>query len=168
MAFRVPKNTIKEIILILVPAVIAAFAVNAFSPKGIAFLGDWDLSQGVITAKPRDDVVFHDLEIDEVFAVKELYDSGEAIFVDARVYEDYMEGRIKGAESLPAYQFEELIVDFKKDHPIHKLLITYCSGRECDDSHMLAQCLLDEGYTDVIVFIDGYPAWKDKGFPIEP
>ncbi len=148
-------------------SVFTALTVNAVSPKGIALMGDWDTSQGVISAKPKDDPVSHDIEIGNVFAAKKIYDTGEAVFVDARTEENYLEGHIDGAVLLPAYQFEELIDNFRTTIPPFTMIITYCSGRECEDSHVLAQCLLDEGYSDVRVFVDGYPAWEEMGFPIE-
>ncbi len=160
------KDITKEIVILLGIAVIMAFFVNAVSPKGIALFGDWDTSQGVVTAKPKDDVVTHELEIGDIFTAKDLYDSG-AVFVDARAYDDYRDGHIKGAVSLPAYRFEALIDEFKNEFPAYLMIVTYCSGRECEDSHELAQCLLDEGYFDVRVFIDGFPSWEQEGFPIE-
>jgi rhodanese-related sulfurtransferase len=160
------KEITRELVVLVGLAVITAFTANAFSPKGIAFFGDWDTSRGVITAKPKGDVVFHELEIGDIFTAKALYDSG-AIFIDARAEEDYRDGHIKGAVSLPSWQFEEHKHEFKDEFPTHMMIVTYCSGRECDDSHVLAQCLLDEGYTDVRVFIDGYPAWEEEEFPIE-
>ena len=39
--------------------------------------------------------------------------------------------------------------------------------RECEDSHILAYYLLGEGYTDVRVFIDGYPGWEAENLPVE-
>ena len=161
------KDVTKEFVILVCIAVIIAFAVNLFSPKGVALVGAWDTSQGVITPKPKDDVVVHELEIKKSFIAKRIYDSGGAVFVDARNYEQYREGHIKGAVSLPAYQFEELIDDFENKYPINVSIITYCSGRECDDSHLLAQHLLEKGYADVRVFIDGYPGWEEAGFPIE-
>ena len=160
------REITKELVLLVGIALITAFTINAFSPKGIALFGEWDTSQGVVTAKPKDDAVFHELEIGDIFTAKALYEGG-AIFIDARAEEDYRAGRIKGAVSLPAWKFEELQHEFKNEFPTHLMIVTYCSGRECDDSHVLAQCLLDEGYTDVTVFIDGYPAWEKEGFPIE-
>lgn len=161
------KGMIKELSILFGIAVITAFAVNTFSSKGIALIGNWDTSQGVITAKPKNDPVSHDIEIGNILTVKEIYDNGEAVFVDARVEKDYKEGHIKNAVSLPAYQFEEYIYEFKNEYPPFIKIITYCSGRECDDSHVLAQCFLDEGYTDVSVFIDGFSSWKEKNYPVE-
>lgn len=162
------RDIIKELAIILGLAVVTAFAVNALSPRGIALVGDWDTSQGVITARAKDDVVARELELGDFETVKEIYDSGEALFVDARSAEDYREGRIAGAVSLPVYQAEELMDGFKSEYPMYQMMvITYCGGRECEDSHTLAQLLMDEGYTDVRVFVDGYPCWEKEGYPIE-
>ena len=161
------KDILKELAILLGLAVITAFTVNFFSPKGIALFGDWDISQGVITPKSKDDVVAHELEIQSVLLAKEIYESGKAVFVDARAKEVYEDGRIKGAVSLPINLYDDLIDDFMQKYPFTTLVVTYCSGRECDDSHKLAQDLLEEGYTEVKVFIDGYPGWVEQGYPIE-
>jgi rhodanese-related sulfurtransferase len=161
------RNVAKEVIILLGLAVIAAFTVNFLSPKGIALVGQWDESQGVITARAKDDVVIDDLEIDDVEIAKQIYDSGEAVFVDARSREDYEEAHIKGAVSLSVGQFNVVIDTFKAQYSTASTIVTYCSGRTCDDSHKLAQLLFEQGYTKVSVFIDGYPGWEAEGFPIE-
>jgi len=161
------KDIAKELIILLSFTLLAAFVVNVFSPKGIALFGEWDTSKGVISAKSKEDVVVHDLEIDDVVTAKKIYDQGQAVFVDARSEELFKEGHIKGAESLPAGRYEALIDKFKAAHPLSAYIITYCSGRECDDSHQLAQNLFGGGYTNISVFIDGYPGWKEAGYPID-
>ena len=90
---------IKEISIIVGASIIAAFAANYFSPGGIALVGQWDIIQGVITAKEKNDIVITDLEIGDVTLARKLYDSGEFVFVDARSRDDYEEGHIKGAVS---------------------------------------------------------------------
>jgi rhodanese-related sulfurtransferase len=161
------KDMAKGLAILLGLAVIAAFTVNFLLPKGIALVGQWDESQGVITARAKDDVVDDDLEIDDVEIAKQIYGSGEAVFVDARSREDYEEGHIKGAVSLPVGQFHDFIDAFKAQYSTASTIITYCSGRTCDESHKLSQLLFEQGYTEVSVFIDGYPGWEAEGFPIE-
>ncbi len=161
------KNTIKELTLLIGIAIITAFAINHFSPSGIALFGEWDTSKGVITAKSKDDVVVREHEIDNVLLAKKMYDSGGYIFVDARVYESFSEGHIKGSISLPVGDFDDRFMQLMEAYPVSTGFITYCSGRECEDSHELAQYLSDAGYTNVKVFIDGYPLWKAEGYPIE-
>ncbi|MBW2100170.1 MAG: rhodanese-like domain-containing protein, partial [Deltaproteobacteria bacterium] len=112
------KNIAEELVLILSVSLILAFTVNFFSPKGIALVGEWDTSQGVITAKSKADVVVRELEIKDVLNVKEIFDAGKAVFVDARAYERCKEGCIKGAVSMPLNQFDERIEEFLIKYPL--------------------------------------------------
>ena len=157
----------KEISVLVSVSIIAALAVNYFSPTGIALIGQWDTAKGVITANERNDMVLNDLEIGDVTFAKKLYDSKKFVFVDARSRDDYDEGHIKGAVSLPVGQFDEKIEAFSEQYPPDKPIITYCSGRTCEDSNKLAQHLLEFGYMEIGVFIDGFPEWEAAGYPIE-
>jgi rhodanese-related sulfurtransferase len=160
-------ETIKEISILVSAAIITALAVNYFSPAGIALVGQWDTSQGVITANEKNDIALNDLEIGDVTLAKKLYDSQNFVFVDARSRDDYDEGHIKGAVSLPVGQFDEKIEAFLEQYSPEKAIVTYCSGRTCEDSHKLAQLLMELGYTEINVFIDGFPGWEAEGYPIE-
>ena len=157
----------KEISVLIGVSIIAALAVNYFSPAGIALIGQWDTAKGVITANERNDMVLNDLEIGDVTFAKKLYDSKKFVFVDARSRDDYDEGHIKGAVSLPVGQFDEKIEAFSEQYPPDKPIITYCSGRTCEDGNKLAQHLLEFGYMEIGVFIDGFPGWEAAGYPIE-
>lgn len=161
------KHIIYEVGLFLALAVTTAFCVNYFSPNGIALVGEWDPSRGVINAQSKNDVIFHELEINEPETAKKIYDSGAAVFVDARARSFFDDGHIKEAVSLPLREADTLMETFKKKFPLNTYVIPYCSGRECDDSHQLAQILLNNGYNNVSIFIDGYPGWIAKGYPVE-
>ena len=71
-------KTLKEVCIITGISVIGAFGVNSFSPNGIALVGQWDTSQGVISAIGKNDVVMEELEIDDVTHAKTLYDTGQS------------------------------------------------------------------------------------------
>ncbi len=161
------KKLSKEILLMLGVSVGLALIVNFFSPAGIALVGQWDTSQGVVTAKAKIDAVIDNLEIGDVKIAKKIYDSGNALFVDARSRNNFDDGHIAGAVSLPVGQFDNLIDAFLDQHPINQPIVTYCSGRTCEDSHNLARLLKDFGFSDVKVFIDGFPGWEAEGYPIE-
>ena len=161
------KRLWKEISLLLGVAIVLAISVNYFSPAGIALVGQWDTSQGVITASAKNDVIVGKLEIEDVKTAKKIYDIGKSLFVDTRSRENYEDGHIPGAVSLPVGQFDELIDAFIDQHSLDQPIVTYCSGRTCEDSHNLAQMLLDFGFNDVKVFIDGLPGWEAEDYPIE-
>ena len=160
-------KTIKEISIILGLSIAAAFSVNYFSPAGIALVGQWDTSEGVVTAKAKNELVIKELEVGTVNLARKLFDTGDHIFVDARSVEDYQEGHITGAVSLPIGQVEEKLSVFLERYPPETSIITYCSGRTCQDSHHLAEVLMEMGYENINVFIDGFPGWEAAGHPVD-
>ncbi len=164
MVFR---KTIKEIIILVGISVTLAMIINFLSPKGIALIGQWDTSNGVISASPTGPEEWKPEEITSVARAKEIFDNGNVLFVDARSQDDYEDGHIPGAVSLPAGQFDELVGSFLDRHAAARSIVTYCSGRACEDSHHLAQLLHELGFDHVKVFIDGFLGWKAEGYPIE-
>jgi rhodanese-related sulfurtransferase len=161
------KKTIQEIIALLGVSLILALVVNTFSPRGIALVGQWDIAQGVVTASPAAGATGQPQEIDSIALAKAIFDEGEVLFVDARSQKDYGNGHIPGAISLPVGQFKERIGSFLNRYPLEQPIVTYCSGRTCEDSHDLARFLSDIGFTNVRIFIDGFPGWKAEGYPVE-
>ena len=160
-------STIKGVCTLLGIAISLSFFVNYVSPVGIALVGQWDESQGAIRAKTKAEKVFDESEIKDVNIRKAIFDQHRAIFADARSAEDYEEGHIKGAVSLPVGEFDMKIGEFLNRYPPDRPIVTYCSGRTCDDSHRLTEMLIEMGYLHVSVLIDGYPGWQKESFPIE-
>lgn len=158
---------LKQALLLLVLAVSIAFVVNQFSPVGIALIGQWDQDKGVISAQAKDEIHDGRLVIDNIKIAKLSYDGDKTLFVDARSNDDYNEGHIKGAISLPVGEFDERVGNLLDDYSPDQSIITYCSGRTCEDSHRLAQMLIDLGYENVSIMVDGFPGWKENGYPVE-
>jgi rhodanese-related sulfurtransferase len=155
------RKTIKEIIILVGVSVILALVVNTLSPRGIALVGKWD------TANLVGDTAGQLKIIESVALAKSIFDKGDALYVDARSQNDYENGHIPGAVSLPMGQFEAEIEFFLNRYPPEQPIVTYCSGRTCEDSHILAQALSDVGFINVRIFIDGFPSWEAQGYPIE-
>ena len=161
------QKTAKEMIILLGASVALALMVNFISPRGIALIGQWDTAKGVITADPQLAEERKLEEIDSVTWAKEIYDKGHVLFVDARSQNNYEQGHIAGAVSLPIGQFDEMIESFLSKHALDQPMVTYCSGRTCEDSHNLARLLSEAGFTDVRIFIDGFPGWEAEGYQVE-
>jgi hypothetical protein len=83
------NKIIKEMNFLLGIAIISAFTVNFFSPKGIALVGQWGESQSVIASTAQSDVFSGQLEIKQVKTEKQIYDKDNAVFVDARPLENF-------------------------------------------------------------------------------
>jgi len=161
------KPIVLETVLIIGIATAVSLVVNSISPNGIALLGQWDKTEGVVSAKAHNQKELAGIEIKDSYTAKRIFDNHEAIFVDARSQEQFEGGHIKGAISLPVWDIESEIEAFIAQYPENQPFVIYCSGRECEDSHTLAQHLLDVGYSAIRVYIDGFPAWKAEGFPVE-
>jgi rhodanese-related sulfurtransferase len=157
----------KQMAVLLATALILAFGLNAISPRGIPWLGQWDETRGVVTADQTDLQLTLDFEIPDAAAALALHATGKVVFVDSRSAADYRAGHIPGAVSLPLGEFERHIALFQQRYASAQPVVTYCSGRSCQDSHILAQRFFEVGYENVSVFIDGYPGWTAEGYPIE-
>lgn len=163
----VNRKTIQEIFILLSISVGLAMIVNLLSPSGIPWVGQWDTSRGVISANPTGAAEGKPQEIDSVARAKEISDKGDVLFVDARSQDNYEDGHIPQAISLPVGQFDERIESLLNRYSSDQPIVTYCSGRTCEDSHDLAQFLSDAGFTNVRIFIDGFPGWEAEGYPVE-
>jgi rhodanese-related sulfurtransferase len=102
----------------------------------------------------------------ELEEVRELLD-GDALPIDARSLDAYLEGHLPGARSLPREQIDEQLDAFREQVPPDRPLIIYCSGYGCPDSFVLAERLLAVGYRDVRVYEGGLPEWSNAGLPVE-
>ena len=99
--------------------------------------------------------------------VQRLYE-GKALFLDARRSSVYAEGHIAGARSFPVWEsdIDRRVKGLYEEGLDQKApVVVYCSGGDCEDSHMLAQKLYFAGFDDVLVYKDGFPDWQKRGLP---
>jgi rhodanese-related sulfurtransferase len=159
-------DLVKNIALLLCIAAVSALLVNGISPHGIPLVGQWDVRQGVVTADTDSSALWMEFEIPDPEAAKRIFDAGGAVFVDVRSRDMFQAGHIPGAVSLPLGEWDTLLDGFVDKTPLDRPIVTYCSGRLCQDSHTAAQQLMDHGYQNVVVFIDGFPGWEENGYPV--
>ena len=93
--------------------------------------------------------------------------AGEVLVLDARSPGDFDSGHLPGAVSFPnatrSDAFYELAALLQPEQP----LLVYCSGITCDDALQLALFLREQGSQKIHLFVEGFPAWRDAGLPIE-
>jgi rhodanese-related sulfurtransferase len=94
---------------------------------------------------------------------KLLYDMG-APFIDAREPQFFAEGHVDRAMNFTADQIIPNAGDLIRWRP--GPIVVYCSGGDCDASHHVANRLQDLKFTQIHIMVDGFPAWKEKGFPV--
>jgi rhodanese-related sulfurtransferase len=89
-----------------------------------------------------------------------------ALVLDARRTKDYVAGHIAGARAFPVWESDidgrvTALVGEGRDGAVP--IVLYCSGGDCEDSHMLAQKLFGAGYNNLLVYRDGWPDWVKRG-----
>jgi rhodanese-related sulfurtransferase len=98
--------------------------------------------------------------------VHELFQQKEALFIDARPTEEYAELHISGAINLPPDQLEKEGPQRLAGTPKGERIVVYCSQASCEASLKAAQKLRSMGYTQVVVFLGGFRAWDEAGYPV--
>jgi rhodanese-related sulfurtransferase len=91
------------------------------------------------------------------------------LFLDARRTSVYEQGHIPGARPCSVWEsdiddkvrklFDERGDPREQAQPI----VIYCSGGDCEDSHMLAQKLWGIQFNNLYVYKDGFPDWQLHG-----
>jgi rhodanese-related sulfurtransferase len=105
-------------------------------------------------------------EVDLAMA-RRFFESGSALFLDAREAADFEAGHIPGAVRLTR---DDVLADPGRvaTLPIRgRPIITYCEGGACEASLDLAKTLVDAGLRKVLVYSGGFPEWAAAGRPIE-
>ncbi len=96
---------------------------------------------------------------------------GGVPFLDARRTAVFVEGRIAGARSFPVWEsaVAEAAIKglFDEGYDVSAPLVIYCSGGDCEDSHMLAERLHGYGFNNALVYTGGFPDWEKRGMPVE-
>jgi len=96
--------------------------------------------------------------------VKNHYNAHDALFVDARDAGMYAKGTILRALNVPLKRFKRM----KKWLPGRKdaSILIFCNGVKCGKSVKLAEKFARAGYTQLMVYREGYPEWKKHKLPI--
>ncbi len=161
------KDLVTKVGFLLALACLLALLVNSFSPRGIPLVGQWDTEEGVVTADSEAVALWLDFEIPDPQSAKKVFDQGQALFIDVRSRDMFNEGHIPGALSWPLLDIEANTASAPPGIALNRPIVTYCSGRLCQDSHTAAQLLIERGFENVVVFIDGMPGWIANGYPVE-
>ncbi|MFC1557944.1 rhodanese-like domain-containing protein [candidate division KSB1 bacterium] len=144
------------IITIFLLSVIIGFSFNLISPNGIDLVYSYNADSFI------SDDLFITLE-----QAKYYYGKSAALFLDSRNYGMYEKGHIKGALSIPYFDFEKYFKKISSKISKNGHLIIYCGGEKCNSSQKLAATLMDKGYNNVMIFQDGWNQWKLSNLPIE-
>ena len=117
---------------------------------------------------PHPDKPYIEIGGDDVAALH----SRGVLFLDARRTSVYEQGHIPGARPFSVWEadIDEKVNKLYAERPDAKdqnqPIVVYCSGGDCEDSHMLAQKLWGFGFNNAYVYKDGFPDWQKRGEPV--
>lgn len=151
------RSALREALAIAAGAAVLGFASTAIRDTGI-----FGSSIPATTRQPRSDSPTM-INLPEA---RDLFETGGALFIDARHTFDFAYGHIRGAVNLPLSEFDNRTT-FLDSLPRNKVLITYCDGVECNSSVGLAARLRDAGFPGVRIFFGGWNEWQAQNLPTE-
>jgi rhodanese-related sulfurtransferase len=94
-----------------------------------------------------------------------LYAQG-VLFLDARRTKIYEEGHIAGAQPMSVWESDvdqKTVALLNEGRDQELPIVIYCSGGDCEDSHMLSEKLFGAGFNNLLVYRDGWPDWVKRG-----
>lgn len=147
-------------LILVILSIVIGLTINHIRPNRLPLIGDWSPEARIVSKDGKKISV-------PVEDAKAAFDSGAAIFLDARSPDDYEKGHIKGARSLPWMKFSEYFDKATADLANDRMIITYCEGETCELSKELANALIETGFTHVRVLINGWGVWNQHRFPVE-
>jgi len=180
------KRTIiaREFIVILLTTVFVSLVYNAISDTGMPLIrkappkvsvsdeeifggGEQQLDRDTpagLTAR-TDTAEQEPFRVISLAQMRKILDGKSGIIADARTPDEYATGHIPGSLNLYAMEPEnyvELIADLPRD----TLVTVYCSNPHCPFARSVAELLGTFGFTNVLLYDDGYDGWIDAGLPV--
>ncbi len=145
---------------IVAAAVVIGAVFNLARPGGIPFVGDWS---------PKAITKIHagDMEVIGPGDAFELFEKGQALFIDAREQGDFSGGHIPGAVNIPVESAAEHLDEVRAMLKTGKTVIAYCHDVDCPLSADLVKDLGNQGIGPVKVMPEGWVGWVDRGYPHE-
>lgn len=93
----------------------------------------------------------------------EMVQAGEAVLLDIRSEQAYIEGHLAGAISVP---LQQVAANADQIAGLGQTVITYCSCPAEETSLAAASELIRTGFTDVLVLDGGIRSWALLGLPL--
>lgn len=114
------------------------------------------------TATPDGDAAIIIIKVAEA---KDLCDSAQAFFIDARPPHVFAAGHIQGAINITEQTLDDNLFDLM-DRASQTKIVLYCTGPECPEAMELAELIVENDIKPVYVYTGGWLQWQEKGFPV--
>ena len=157
------KKLLKQIGIIVILSLTMGMAYNRFLESPLPILKSYKAAS---VEENGEDLSIYYREVDAE-TLTAMMEADMAVLVDARTRENYLEGHIPGAISLPISEFERT---YDQTSPLlvkDKAIIIYCTGGHCLDSSLLAKELAKKEYREIFVYKGGIEEWQALGNPVQ-
>ncbi|MGP8049495.1 MAG: rhodanese-like domain-containing protein [Desulfobaccales bacterium] len=115
----------------------------------------------------RREVEFQGVKTLNLSQTYDIFQGGQALFVDARDADEFAELHITGAVNLSldllARQGDRALAGLARDRRI----VVYCGQANCNKGLEVAEKLQSLKFTQVSAFLEGFQAWDRAGYPAE-
>ncbi len=153
MVKNILKSHVKNIIIVILAAVVSGFIYNQFSAYPMPYIyTPVQLESGM------------QLSLEEA---GELFNKKQAVFIDARDKHYYRDGHIAGAYHVPYKATRKDKIERMLRFPKDKNIVIYCTDADCTLAERLAGELKFLGYRHIAVFSGGWEAWQQAQLPVE-
>lgn len=106
------------------------------------------------------------LPLVEADLLEQLLQEPGTLVLDARHALSYDAGHIPGARSLPLGQWRDYLPALRPLLEEAQFTIVYCIDRDCRDALLLAEVLLAEGFSGIMLYEGGIGDWRSRGLPL--
>jgi len=148
------------------PGAAKAAPAAATAPLPVPASSAAPVAAGATAFAPHPDKPWIEISGEEAAALQE---RGNIPVLDARRSSVYREGHVAGARPFSVWEAdidEKVQGFFGEGHDPNAPILVYCSGGDCEDSHMLGQKLYFVGFDNVLVYKDGFPDWQKRGLAV--
>jgi len=160
---------IKKILLIIAASVFLGIFYNFFNSEKIDYIRteetlEWASDSLITGIKDEGESQIYKPKLISIKLAYGMYESDDAIFIDARDQWDFAASHIEGAINIPEFKFfpdmpEIQSLDRSKNYVI------YCGDEECDTSKRLAIEMSKLNFTSLYIFEGGWNVWLEAGYP---
>ena len=153
-------SVLRQVTVIILLSFALGLLMNQARSDTLSLVADWS-PEARLTENSGESLI---ISLEEARA---LCSDKDAVFLDARSPEDYVQGHIRCAQNIPWQSFDEYIDRVFETIPDNAWIVTYCDGEHCSLSEDLAKELLSMGYENVKVLLNGWTRWLEAGLPVE-
>ena len=176
-----PRSLGRDIAALIAVAAVAGFTYNALSKSGLPLIRVAPLktavsdsaifggaappaSPGPAGASETASDSASALRIVSLSQMQRAFEEKRGLLYDARTPEEFAAGHIPGAVNLYAMA-PETWVERIAEVPRDTLILIYCGNPHCPFGRSLAEFLGQFGFSNLVLFDEGWDAWEAAGLP---